>query len=200
MKVGQLQQKVQSGAAARPQVVLHPALEPPRLALAAWAWLGVLLALAGLVVLYRVTTSDPGLLPRGGARTNGLCAQVPPAPGQRWHRVIARVCLLLFAIHMCLLRVTGRLAPLPFQMQACCRAPARTFGSCCQVPQLRDMFRGAAQVNGRVPLSLDGHAAGPSVLDSPALKAGAWSQARPMADAPCCRCLPCPCTEEPSSP
>ena len=72
-------------------MVLHPALEPPRLALAAWAWLGVLLALGGLGVLYRVTTSDPGLLPRGGARANGLRAQVPPAPGSTWHRVTPRI-------------------------------------------------------------------------------------------------------------
>lgn len=62
-------------------MVLHPALDPPRLALAAWAWLGVLLALAGLAVLFRVTTSDPGLLPRGGARTNGLCAETQAGPG-----------------------------------------------------------------------------------------------------------------------
>ncbi len=64
------------------QVVLHPALEPPRVALAAWAWTGVLLAASGLVVLYRVTTSNPGLLPHGGALPGGQPAQVCGASAQ----------------------------------------------------------------------------------------------------------------------
>ena len=81
--------------AALAQVVLHPALEPPRIELAAWAWLGVLLALAGLAVLHRVTTSDPGLLPRGGARTNGLCAQVLAASAHGSAHGTACTCLLV---------------------------------------------------------------------------------------------------------
>lgn len=103
VKVKERNRKSCVRAAALLQVVLHPALEPPRLALAAWAWLGVLLALAGLVVLFRVTTSDPGLLPRGSARTNGLCAQVPPgAPGRCWASCDSARVSAACAIDICL--------------------------------------------------------------------------------------------------
>ena len=65
------------------QVVLHPALEPPRVAVAAWAWVGVLLALSGLAVLLRVTTSDPGLLPRGGPAAGAHVPQARAPPPAR---------------------------------------------------------------------------------------------------------------------
>ncbi|CAL8466966.1 g6502 [Coccomyxa elongata] len=45
------------------KVVLHPAYGPPSSAMLAWTWICVLLASAGLVLLYKTTTSDPGFLP-----------------------------------------------------------------------------------------------------------------------------------------
>lgn len=45
------------------QVVLHPAYPPPSSAMLAWTWVCVLLASAGLVLLYKTTTVDPGFLP-----------------------------------------------------------------------------------------------------------------------------------------
>ncbi|KAK9916497.1 hypothetical protein WJX75_003392 [Coccomyxa subellipsoidea] len=45
------------------KVVLHPAYGPPSSALLAWTWICVLFASAGLALLYRTTTADPGFLP-----------------------------------------------------------------------------------------------------------------------------------------
>ena len=46
------------------QVVLHPSFGAPPLSIMLWTWLCLLLASAGLVLLHKTTTADPGFLPR----------------------------------------------------------------------------------------------------------------------------------------